>query len=63
MIRHTHQIGGVTVSFTMGHVNELRGAGVLLPDATLGAAIPVAAPPDWLLTIPGIPADWPKGGK
>ena len=60
MIRHTHQIGGVTVSFTMGHVNELRGAGSVDPSPIVaqGAGPQCLAPHDWLLTVPGIPAGW-----
>ena len=56
MIRHTHQIGGVTVTFSIGHVNELRAD----PGAQKGEVVQ-AASPDWFAKIPGIPADWPAG--
>jgi hypothetical protein len=56
MHRHTQQIGGVTVTFTVGHVNELRA----IPGAQTGEVVQ-AASPDWWLNIPGIPADWPAG--
>ncbi len=59
MIRHTQQIGGVTVTFSIGHVNELRG-GCYLPAAPSGEASACVSP-DWFVNIPGIPADWPAG--
>ena len=54
MIRHTHQIGGVTVSFTMGHVNELRGV-VPCPAAAPGAEVAASVP-----TTRFKIADWPS---
>jgi hypothetical protein len=63
MRRHTQQIGGVTVTFTMGHVNELRGAVNGFPASSQGAGGLHSASPHfdyiaWLSGINGIPAGW-----
>lgn len=60
MIRHTQQIGGVTVTFAMGHVNELRGAGAVQPVAEPSGEV-CKASPDWWFKIPSFGRDWPAG--
>lgn len=64
------QIGGVTVTFTVGHVNEMPRC--ICPDAITrtdsncpvhgpeGASIK-PTPHDWFASIPSFAADWPKG--
>lgn len=50
MIRHVRQIGGVTVTFAMGHVNELRGES---PVIAHGERLDRLSPNDWLAsTLP-----------
>lgn len=53
------QIGGVAVTFRMGHVNELRGVSTAAQGQVGAIACPTYS--EWLLTVPGIPAGWGRG--
>lgn len=66
MIRHTQQIGGVTVNYSIGRLDDMprcascgRALCGCTDDQFKGASVKPA--PDWFASIPSFGRDWPAG--